>query len=255
MTPTALRPAAEMIGPGLLTVAALNGWAPRLLAENAPAVSLFAPVALAVALAAAPMRPVEGGGRGRAMAVTLAVALILTPSGVAAWLALGLLALTLLAPGAPRTLALALAAAELFAAVGLNQVKAALLPLEAGASGALLSIAGVPAEVQGNVIAVADRLTVVAAGCSGAPGALFAGLGASALLTWRRPGAGLRLCLVAALLAGVVSFAVNLARLSVMAVDARLYEAAHGQWGAFATDLLASAGVVGAVLLAERIGR
>ena len=243
---------ATLLAPGMLVIAALNGWAARLLAEAAPAVSLFAPLTLTIALAlAAPSRPAGLA----AVALGGAAAMILVPSGGAAWLALALVAGTAIASGPARALLVGLAAAELFAAVGLNHTKALLLPLEAQAAGHLLAAAGLPVHVDGNAIVLGDRITVVIAGCSGASGALFAGLGAAALLLWRGPGAGLSTCVLTALAAGIVSIAANLARLSVMAVDATLYAAAHGHAGAFATDLAASAGVVGAVLLAERAAR
>lgn len=250
MTAWARRPPADLIAAGLPIIAALNGWAPRLLAENAPAVSLFAPVTLAIALAMGRLEVRTGSAP--IWALSASVLVILVPSGAAAWVALASLGWLAVGPGATRWLLVGLASAELFAAVGLNLAKAFLLPLEAHAASGLLWLARVPAEVEGNAILVADRLTVVAAGCSGAPGALFAALGAIALLLWRRPRTGWRLCAAAAAAAALVAVGANLARLAVMAVDERLYDAAHGQWGALATDLAASAGVAAAVLLAER---
>jgi exosortase/archaeosortase family protein len=235
---------------GLFALAALNGWAARLLAPNAPAVSLFALVCLWVCLEElwrdTPISPPT--------AVMVIVApMIAVPSGAAAWIAL--IVITAIAVPKPslRGLLIALAAAELLTTVGMPQIKAHLLPTEAALAGHLLSLADLTPVVSGNVIQLGDRMTVVAAGCSGLPGALFATLGAASVFYWRTgfmPPAT-RLALLAS--AGLFAFAVNLVRLALMATSAELYEIAHGQYGALAADLASSAGVLLAVLLTEKL--
>jgi exosortase/archaeosortase family protein len=115
-----------------------------------------------------------------------------------------------------------------------------------------LGAVGFEAETAGNVILVGPRMTIVAIGCSGLGGALFAGLGALALMRWRGGALPRGAGVLAFAGAAAVAFLANLVRLAMMATDATLYALAHGQAGAFATDLVASAGVILAVLGAEQ---
>ena len=242
----------RLVGPGLIAVAAANGWAARLLVPDAPAVSLFALLALVVALDGLSRRPATRLVLGPA---ALAACLILLPSGALAWVALGIAALSTPMAWTLRRLLMLLAGSELLVAVGLNSLKPVLLPFEAALAASLLPMAGVEAEAAGNVILVGSRMTIVALGCSGLGGALFAGLGALALLHWRGADVGRGPEALAFVVAAVTAFGANTLRLAVMATDATLYALAHGQGGAFATDLAASAGVVLAVLGAERLRR
>jgi exosortase/archaeosortase family protein len=237
---------------GLIALAAMNGWAARLLAPNAPAVSLFACLAIWVCL--------EELWRDKPRSLPIpaaatAMMLVAIPSGAAAWIAMAIIAVSMVSNPIARTLLAAVAAVELFATIGMPRIKGEMLPVEAAMAADLLAFAGRSPVVSGNVIELGDRMTVVAAGCSGLPGALFATLGAAAVFYWRNgfmPPAA-RLALLAS--AGLFAFAVNLIRLALMATSAELYEIAHGQYGALAADLASSAGVLLAVLLTEKSAR
>lgn len=252
MTVVAGRESADVTLVGLLAVAAANGWAARLLAADAPSVSLFAPLALFVAIEPLLRRPPAPLGP---VPVALAAGLILVPSGALAWVAMAFVAVWARMAGRSRGLLLLLAACELLVSVGLNRIKATLLPLEASLAAMLLNASGVAAETAGNVVLVGGRMTIVAVGCSGLGGALFAGLATLAVLVWRGTGVRPAAASVASAAAAATAFLANSLRIATMATDAVLYDLAHGRAGAFATDIAASAGVVLAVLAAERMRR
>ena len=240
-------PSPEM---GLLMLAGMNGWVARLLAGDTVALSLFGPLALSVALLFIYEHNTVSLPN---WLLGLTGLLILFPSGSAAWIAMAFLAIFCRWPPAARLLVLGLATAELFATVGLNYGKGIILPGEAHLAGYALELSGFSPIVFGNTIELYDRFTIVAAGCSGIGGAIFAGLAVTAIVWWRAPETRPIVLLPMILVAMICAFAINILRISLMAVDSEFYAIAHGQTGAFIADLISSLMVISLALFAERL--
>lgn len=231
----------------LAALAAIDGWAGRLIAADGGAISLFAVLALLTALA----RVVATGNAVPPHLGVPVAGLILMPSGVAAWMALGLLAALATLPAVTRILLAAIAAAELAATAGFGVLAAHVLKTEAALTATLLVGIGFDATADDAVLVVGDWVTVVAPGCSGMPGSLYAALGAAALVATRGTLKPARLAL-AATLAAPVAFAVNLVRLAGMALDPDWNALGHGAAGALVSDILVALGLLAAAEIATR---
>lgn len=229
---------ARIVDVGLVVLAAANGWWPRLLMADAPAISLFALLAVTLALLRlSEQSTTTTADKMSVLAWVGATLLIVTPSASLAWLALAWLALLRPWPTGVRWLLLSLVSAELFATVGINAIKPWLLAAEAALVATVMQASGMTVSLSGNLLSHGEHHLLVRGGCSGLPGALFTALAVATLTLWLRPETSTRVLAMATILAAVTAFSINVVRLMIMALSPSAYVLMHDDVGALAVDL------------------